>query len=329
VGKAYFRNDFGGLLRVFVTYMLNLNLLRTFITVVDRGTLSAAAHKLGLRQPTITLHIQNLEDSIGVKLLTRRGKGVELTREGEIVVRKARELLAFCDDLEEEVFAELYRTKRQIRIGAGPIMTDHLLPHIAARFQQLDPGIDVLMEPAETAAIVKGVLDHTYDVGFVGFPLRSDQLELLEWIEDELVLIVPTDHPFAIRESVQVTELAQQHFIWHKSASGIRMFVQKELSCKGLNLTTEPANHGEVPNTMSLLSSVNAGLGVAVIPRYSAQNAIDMGMVGAVRIEGASMIRKLYIARLKHDRTSVIIDQFIDAAKSYGRPRESLNKSCF
>jgi len=305
-----------------VVAMLNLNLLRTFITVVEHGTLSAAAEKLGLRQPTITLHIQNLEDSLAVKLLDRRGKGVELTPEGEIVIRKARELLAFCDNVEAEVFEELHRTKLKIRVGAGPIMTDHVLPHIVARFQQIHPGIDVLIEPTETSSIIKGVLDHTYDVGFVGFPLGCDQLELLEWIEDELVMIVPTNHPFVVRESVQVTELKQQNFIWHKSASGIRMFVQNELSKGGLNLTTETGNSGEVSSTMSLLSSVSAGLGVAVIPRYSAQNAIDMGMVGSVRIEGVSMIRKLYIATLKNSRRSGIIDQFIDAARSYGRPSE-------
>lgn len=306
-----------GLLYAFVAIMLNLNLLKTFITVVEQGTLSAAAEKLGLSQPTVTLHIQNLEDSLAVKLLERRGKGAELTQEGEIVVRKARELLAFCDNLEEEVFAELYRTKRQIRVGAGPMMADHVLPHIVARFQKAHPGIDVMIEPNETSSIIKGVLDHTYDVGFVGFPLRGDQLDLLEWIEDELVLIVPTNHPFAIRESVQVAELAQQNFIWQNGASGIRMFVQNELSLRGLNLTTETAR-GVASSTMSLLSSVSAGLGVAVVPRYSAQNAINMGMVGAVRIEGASMIRKLYIAIPKHDRKSVMIDQFIDAAKSYG-----------
>jgi len=307
-----------GLLYVVVAIMLNLNLLKTFITVVEQGTLSAAAEKLGLSQPTVTLHVHNLEDSLAVKLLERRGKRVELTQEGEIVIRKARELLAFCDNLEGEVFEELHRTKRKIRVGAGPMMTDHVLPHIVARFQKAHPGIDVLIEPNETSSIIKGVLDHTYDVGFVGFPLRGEQLELLEWIEDELVLIVPTNHPFAIHESVQIVELTQQNFIWHKSASGIRMFVQNELSLRGLNLPTETGTRGVASSTMSLLSSVSAGLGVAVVPRYSAQNAIDMGMVKFVRIEGVSLIRKLYIAIPKHDRKSVMIDQFIDAAKSYG-----------
>jgi len=67
-----------------------------------------------------------------------------------------------------EIFEELHRTKLQIRVGAGPIMTDHLLSHIVARFQQIHPGIDVLVEPTETASIIKGVLDHTYDVGLWG-----------------------------------------------------------------------------------------------------------------------------------------------------------------
>ena len=299
--------------------MLNLHLLRTLIAVEEEGTLSAAADKLDLRQPTISLHIQNLEDAIGAKVLARRGKGMELTPEGEIVLRKGRELIAYCEKVEAEIFDELQRTKVHIRVGAGPIMTDHVLPHIVARFQQLHPGIEVLIEPTETASILKGVLDHAYDVGFVGFPLQNDRLELEEWIEDELALVVPPKHPFASRGSIQPKELKGQSFIWHRSASGIRMFVRDKLAAEGLDLAEDVGNYGEVSSTMSLLSSVNAGLGIAVIPRYSAQKAIEMGMVASVRITGVSMVRKLYIATPKQYPKPAVIDEFIEAAKSYGR----------
>jgi len=298
--------------------MLNLNLLRTFMTVLEEGTLSAAADKLGLRQPTVSVHIQSLEDSIAGKLFDRRGKGVELTAEGAVVRRKAKELLAFYDKVEMELFAELQRSKSQIRVGAGPIMADHILPHIVARFQQKHPGIDIIVEPSETVSIVKAVLDHTLDLGFVGFPLKSPRLDLLEWMEEELVLIVPRSHPYANRTSIQVPELTQQHFIWHKSASGIKMFVQEELGKNGLDFTAANVNCGEVSTTMSLLSSVNAGLGVAVVPFYSAYSAIQMGMVRSVRIEGVSLVRKLYIAANKHHRRPPMIGEFIEAAKGYG-----------
>lgn len=298
-------------------YMLNLNLLKTLLAIVDVGTFSAAAEKLGLRQPTISLQIRNLEDSLAVKILMRRGKGVEVTPEGEIIVRKGRELIAFCDKVEAEIFAELQRRKQQIRVGAGPIMTDHVIPHIVARFQQKHPGFDVQVEPAETAAIVKGVLDHTYDVGFIGFPLRCERLDLEEWIKDDLILIVPSRHPFAGRKSVQLSELKRQNFIWHGNSSGIRMFVQEEFAKKGFDISGKSVNSSEVSSTMSLLSSVSAGLGLAVIPRYSAKDAIEMGMVSSVRIKEVSLVRKLYIATPKLDRKSAVVEEFIAAARAY------------
>jgi DNA-binding transcriptional LysR family regulator len=307
--------------------MLNLNLLRTFITVVEEGTLSAAAEKLGLRQPTISLQLQNLEESIGVKLLARRGKGVELTPEGELVLRKAIELITSCERMETEIFEELQQGKVQIRVGAGPIMTDHIFPHVVARFQQAHPGIEVVVEPTETAAIIKGVLDRTYDVGFVGFPLKGDRLELEKWIEDELVLIVPPSHPWAARQSVQPAELGEQSFIWHKGASGIRMFIQDKLAHQDTCLPMQAGNCGEVSSTMSLLSSVNAGLGITIVPRYSAQDAIEMGMVVSVRIEGMSLARSLYIATMKHDRKPAVLNQFIDVAKSYERGSKNGQKA--
>ena len=306
--------------------MLNLNLLRTFITVVEEGTLSAAAEKLGLRQPTISLQIQSLEEAIGAKLLARKGKGAELTAEGKIVLRKARELLASCDKVEAELFEELQRGKVHIRIGAGPIMTDHILPHVVACFQRIQPGIEVVVEPTETASIIKGVLDHTYDVGFVGFPLRDDRLDLAEWIEDDLVLIVPPNHPWTGRQSVQPAELEEQKFIWHKRTSGIRMFVQARLAPQKANVPPQSGSCGEVSSTMSLLSSVNAGLGITIVPRYSAQDAIEMGKVVSVRIEGVSLLRSLYIATLKHAHKPAVIEQFIEAAKIYQRESEKGEK---
>ena len=115
--------------------------------------------------------------------------------------------------------------------------------------------------------------------------------------------------------------------MWHKSASGIRMFVRDKLAQQGVSLPVQTGNCGEISSTMSLLSSVNAGLGITIVPRYSAQDAIEMRMVVFVPIEGMLMVRNLYIATLKHDRKPLVITQFIATAKSYEREDQNNRKA--
>lgn len=295
--------------------MLNLNQIKTFITVIEEGSLSAAADKLKLTQPAVSLHIQNMEDYFGVNLLNRRGREMELTPVGETLFREGKNLISTYDKIENDIFSEIFRSKNRIMIGAGPIMTDYVIPHMMGFFKKNHPGIDLVAEPMETDNIVKGVLDHSLDIGFVGYNVKNNKLLVEEWIKDDVMLIVPLDHPFAIKKYISLDELKGQEFVWHKEFTGLKRFFEEKIRQAGKDIDITPSII--VSSTMSVLTSVQAGLGISVISKCVAEKPIQSGMVTSVPIKDLSLTRNLYIITHKLTKKPPVVIKFLEAAMDF------------
>ena len=295
--------------------MLNINHVKTFVKVINVGSLSAAAEKLGLTQPAVTLHIQSLEDYFGVTLLNRKGRALEITGPGKILYDQGTTMLTMYEDCENSILQQINQLKRKILVGAGPIMTDYVIPHIIALFRQSRPGIEIIVDSSETNLIVKGVLDHTYDLGFVGYPVKNNKIRNEEWVKDELLVIVPANHPFTARKEITAAELLSEEFVWRKEFTGIRMFFEQALKKAGLSPPSKP--YLEVSSTLSVLTSVQAGLGVSLISRWVAEKYIEMGMIANVPVKDLDLTRHLYMVTHELKRLTPVVEEFIAAAKAY------------
>lgn len=296
--------------------MININQLKTFVTVVEEQGISSAAEKIALTQPAVSLHIQGLEDYVGTGLFIRRGRGLELNSIGRALFEKAKELVSNCENAEKSIINTINSIKQDITIGAGPIMSDYVLPYVIASFKKDNAYIEVKIEPSETSLIIKGVLDHSYDLGFIGAPVGNEKIEMEEWIEEELLLIVPPNHPFAKRKSINSKELEGQNFIMRKEVTGIRMFLEQKLQSAGLKKSAlQPAF--EVPSTTSVLTSVEAGLGISFVSRWVGKQAIELGTVALVPIEDVSLIRNLYIINRKNKRKLSCVESLLTHLRRY------------
>jgi len=295
--------------------MLNINQIKTFVTVVEEGSLSAAADRLNLTQPAVSLHIQNVEDYFGVNLLNRRNRDMDLTPVGEALFREGKKLIDFHDRIENEIFTEIFRSKLKISIGAGPIMTDYVVPHMMGFFRKRQPGIELAVEPMETDNIVKGVLDHSLDIGFVGYQVKNPRLLVEEWVKDELLLIVPAEHPFAGKKFITLDELNGQEFVWRKEVTGLQKFFGEKIKQAGKDIDITPSII--VSSTMSVLTSVQAGLGISVINRWVAEQPVQSGMIASVAIKDVSLTRSLYIITHKIKKKPPLLLSFLEAARDF------------
>jgi len=295
--------------------MLNINQLKTFITVVEEGSLSAAAERLNLTQPAVSLHIQNAEDYFGVGLLNRRGKEMELTPVGNILFREGKKLITSYKGVEDQIFNEIFKSKNQILIGSGPIMTDYVIPHMMGFFKKNHPNIDLMAHPMDTDNTVRGVLDHSLDVGFVGFNVKNNKLQVEEWIKDELMLILPVDHPFASRKFIYLDDLKGQEFVWHKEFTGLRLFFADIIKQAGKDIDINPSII--VSSTFSVLSSVQAGLGISMISRWVAEKPIESGMIASVPVKDINLVRNLYIITHRLKKKPPVVLSFLEATKEF------------
>lgn len=172
---------------------INLDRLRTLLTVADLGSFAAAAKALHLAPPTVTLHVAQLEARLGARLLHRAPAGVTATSAGSLLIDRARRLLAEADDLLQTVQRQIVARGGRVRLGASTGALAHLLPQaleaLAARHPEIDVQVAVVTSEEALARLAAGSLD----IGIVALPqpaLRG--LRVQAWRRDPVLAFIPT-----------------------------------------------------------------------------------------------------------------------------------------
>src|SRR5256712_7989972 len=184
-----------------------LRQLRTFKAVADLSSFSLAAQQLRLSQPSVSYQVKELEEAIGMPLLDRLGKRVQLTQAGSILYAYARRTL---DVLDEAALAleEMRGIKRgSLRVGASTTVGIYLLPAALGAFKKLHPGIVISLEIGTRARVQEQVLRNELDLAIVGPALKDPDLAILPFLGDELVVVAPPGHKLAGKRGLTLKDL--------------------------------------------------------------------------------------------------------------------------
>lgn len=173
---------------------LNLDRLRTLLTVADLGSFAAAAKALHLAPPTVTLHVAQLEARLGTRLLNRAPAGVTTTPAGTLLIDKARQLLAGADDLLQTVQRQIAARGGRVRLGASTGALAYLLPQaletLAAQHPEIDVQVAVMTSEEALARLVSGSLD----IGIVALPQPARRgLRMQAWRQSPVLAFIPAD----------------------------------------------------------------------------------------------------------------------------------------
>ena len=179
---------------------MNLEYLKTYLEVVRLGSFSEVAKRLSISQPAVSFQIQKLERDLGVRLIDRGQKTIKLTDAGKRLVRFAEvvekeqvRLMRDLDQLREEVTGNII-------IAASTIPGEILLPPILGEFKALHPSVGARVDVSDSLTVISGVQSGAYDLGFCGTAPEGKELDYFKVAEDEIVLIVFPEHPFAKRK---------------------------------------------------------------------------------------------------------------------------------
>ncbi|NLZ92612.1 MAG: LysR family transcriptional regulator, partial [Firmicutes bacterium] len=194
--------------------------LRIFIEVVKSGSMSAAAAKLYISQPTVSQAIRELEEHYGVLLFNRLNRRLYITDAGKKLFSYAQTVVKQFDDLEEKMFS--LNKKEKIKIGSTITVGESILSDIINRFTKKEPTIEVYSYMNNTQVIENKLLKSEIDIGIVEGKIKSPDLISMPEVEDYLVLICSTKHPFAKRKIIKLPELANESFAMREKGSGTR-----------------------------------------------------------------------------------------------------------
>ena len=296
---------------------MKLDYLRTLAGIVEHGSLTAAARAMRISQPAVTKQLQRMESEFGLPLVVRRtGRQLELTPAGARVLAFAHDTLAGLELLERELAAFKTTGPGTLVLAASTIPGEHILPGLLVQFRQAHPQVEVRVTISDTAEVVEKLLADVADVGLIGSVPTRPGLRLEQLVADEIVLVVPPDHPFAGRKAVSVEELHGQSLILREEGSGTRLSVARALEAAHLSLPPESGSF-TLGSTQAILQAVAQGLGMGFVSaRASAPMEAD-GRLACVRLSDVNLARSLFLAVLPGRMGDPLIARFMDFAQAH------------
>lgn len=277
---------------------LNVHQLHIFYTVAERGSFSVAAQSLHMTQPAVTMQIQALEERFGTKLLNRTTKKLELTEAGHHLLpqaRKAVELMRDTDILMVKFISDL---KGRLQFAASLTIGEYVLPRLLGSFLRRFPEVSVSMKVMNTTEIIDAIAHHGVDFGIIEAPCEVPGFYAEAVMNDELMLVIPADHPFALRDEVNLEEVLREPLVLREKGSGTRQIMEEELLRQGVS-EDQLRVVSEFGSTGAIKSAVEAGMGLSILSVWTIKHEVALGLLKLVRIKGVSFRRQFYAIRLQ------------------------------
>ena len=284
--------------------------LQVFISAAKHLNYTRAGEEVHLSQPSVSVRIKQLELELGVKLFEQLGKKVGLTEAGQLFLPYAHRVITAVADARHAIEDLQGLQRGSLKIGASTTPGMYIIPRTIAQFKELHPHIDVHLNIRDTREIEAGVIRNEFDFGFVGGHLAGDEIDVLSWLTDELVLIVPPAHRLARKKIVKREDLAKENFIGRELGSATRAVVVNHLREWDLQLQTII----EMENPESLKKAVQSGLGIAFISKFAVESEVKAKTLAKIRIPKLTINRELKIVYRKDKHLGHAARTFIELA---------------
>ncbi|WP_083928525.1 LysR substrate-binding domain-containing protein [Marinobacterium rhizophilum] len=239
--------------------------LNLFVCIAESPSLTQGAKKAFLSAAAASVRIKSLEEELKTRLFYRDSKGVELTASGKKLLKHARVILRQLEYLKNDFALDKSSDFGHIRIYANTTATTEYLPDLLAYYLSHHPGVSVDLKEKQNAEIIRSVSEGGCDIGIVAGDVKSKTLEVIRFASDELVLVVPANHPLSNKNSVNFIGALKYPLVSLNDGSTLVEFLKSESNKVGEALDLRI----QVFSFESVLRMVDSGVGVAVVP-YSA-----------------------------------------------------------
>jgi len=285
---------------------ITLGQLKAFEAVVRLGSFSRAAEELHVTQPAISNRIRLLQEEVGLPMVEQLGRRLYLTDAGH-------QLLATCGDwLEtwsrfEQSIADLKGLKQGRLRLAVVTTTKYFMPRVLGPFCNLFPGIDISMQVLNRDGLLERLTRNKDDLYVMGVPPEGAEIESERLMENPLVVLAPTFHPWATRTQIPFAELADAAFVMREQGSGTRITVEREFQEHGLSLRVKL----ELGSNEAIKQAVAGGLGLAILSRSTTRLDTAQAELVELDVEGFPIRRSWYVVWPRGKQLSVVARTFL------------------
>jgi DNA-binding transcriptional LysR family regulator len=290
--------------------------LRVFCAVAETKSFSKASELIHLTQPAVSLQIQAMEELYETRLFDRSGNSINLTPAGEILYKRAKEILALYAEAQQNISEITGAIKGSLSIGASSTIGNYLLPHIIAAFKKKVPQVNISLVVSNTKIITERLNAGEIDIALVEGDVSKQRFSVEPLISDELVVIMSPAHPWADRRSLSAIELTKEPLILREEGSGTRQIILKHLEEHGLKLDQLKIAL-VMGSTEAIKGAVEEGLGVSIMSGWAVRKWLKQGLLKAATFKDLKFHRNFTIISPKRNYSTHTAKEFLNFLKVY------------
>ncbi len=265
---------------------MDLRLVEIFCAVYEERSFSKAAGRLDLSQPTISGHIKALETSLDTRVFDRLGREIQPTRAGQLLYQYGRQIGDLKQTAEEAMARFLNRLEGRLYLGASTVPGEFLLPAAIGAFRSVFPKIEVNLIIRDSRAIVEGVKEGDFDIGFVGARLPDEGLMFEPFSSDRLILVAPATPAWKTTgDSMTFETLRTKPLLVRESGSGTRMMLERALEQHNLSVSDFRVV-AALGSTSAIKEGIKAHIGASFLSSLSVREELSNRTMRHIELRG-------------------------------------------
>lgn len=258
-----------------------LHQLRILATVASAGGITRAAETLNLTQPSVSIQLRQLADTVGEPLLEIQGRRAVLTDAGHEAVLTARRVETELSELRSRLAAR--RGIEEGRLNVAVVSTaEYFMPRVLGEFQRAHPGVDISLQVLNRADVIRRAAEQLDDAYLMTRPPDDESLRAEPVGRNPLVVIAAANHPWAERKRIANKELVRQPFVVREVGSGTRLWTDDWFRARGIVTRARL----ELGSNEAVKQAVRGGFGLAVLSAHAVLLEWEQGLLTPLRVDG-------------------------------------------
>ncbi|MBB2917674.1 LysR family transcriptional regulator [Cupriavidus alkaliphilus] len=292
--------------------------LKLFTHIAEAQSLTGGAQRSHLSLAAASTRIKNLEEHVGVKLLSRSSQGVKVTGAGETLLAHARRVLRQLEQLSGDLQEYAAGVKGHVRVFANTTAMSEFLPAVLRSYLVSHPDVTIDMHERLSPDIVRAVQEGIVDIGIIAGNVRTDGLEVMPYRRDRLVLATALSHPLAERGRVDFIDTLDYDFIGLPEDSAIHNFLKRAAA----DLQRSLRWRVQVSNFETACRMIEANVGVGVLPETTARRHAKAMSLRIVQLDDEWAERQLQICVADLDALPLFARKLVDLLVEDGQGRQ-------
>jgi DNA-binding transcriptional LysR family regulator len=285
----------------------DLSDLRLFANIAERSSISLGANATRISPASASERIRHMEMSLGTALLIREKKGARPTAAGATLLKHARLILAQSERMKGDLVEYAQGVRGRIRLLSNTAGLSEVLPTLAARYLVENPAIDLDVEERQSHEIIDAIHNGEHDAGIVADFAPAGDLELLPLAIDQLVLVVPKDHLFAPRETIEFSRVLSSELVGLLSSNALT----EHLEMQAARVRTPIGWRVRVPNFLAICGMVSLGVGPGIVSESAARRASKTMPLAIVKLIDPWARRHLNLCLQREAKRPLYLKKFV------------------